>query len=163
MNSPNVSAQMVDSSHTAISAERVCSLLVSRRLLSQAKAKEILKRRTVLKQKLEELHQRKGHTGVNGSAHGITIIDIIASLKLTLPGDRRQLLDEEGVYKALAEAQLGREVPEKRRTQPCLHPSRLNCLIQQTKRRKYFSPLANPLVTISIGVAGLALLWSKRG
>jgi general secretion pathway protein E len=94
---------MVDSPNTHLSAERVCQQLVSRQLLSEVKAAEILKHRKVLQEKLEDLRRRKGGPANNGSPHGVTIIDIIVSLKLSLPQDRKRLLDEEGIYKALAE------------------------------------------------------------
>jgi general secretion pathway protein E len=85
--------------------DRVCRLLISRQLLSEAKATEILKRKEALKEKLEDLRRRKSGGAPSGNGHeAITIIDVIASLNLTLPGDRTQRLDEEGIYRALADS-----------------------------------------------------------
>jgi general secretion pathway protein E len=95
---------MVVSTNDHLSAERVCHLLVSRQLLAKGKAAEILKRQKILAEKLEALRQRKGGQPSDDAHNTVTIIDIIASLKLTLPQDHKGILDEEGIYKALAEA-----------------------------------------------------------
>jgi general secretion pathway protein E len=101
-----VSPAMVDSTNAHLTANAVCGVLVSQQLLSEAQAAEILKRKKVLKEKLEALRQRKRgvKAPVDGSHNAVTIIDIIASLKLGVPGDKKRFLDEEGIYQALADA-----------------------------------------------------------
>lgn len=96
---------MVESINDHLSAEQVCRSLVTQQLLSEAQASEILKRKNVLKKKLEALRQRKGGpSSAEGAHNAVTIIDIIASLKLAVPKDKKRLLDEEGIYQALADA-----------------------------------------------------------
>jgi general secretion pathway protein E len=95
---------MVASTNAQLSSESVCQLLVSRQLLAEAKAADILKRKKVLAEKLDALRRRKGGHTSDGTQNAVTIIDIIASLKLSLPQDHKKVLDEERVYKALAEA-----------------------------------------------------------
>jgi general secretion pathway protein E len=87
-----------------LSDERVCQLLVSRQLLAKAQAADILKRKRILADKLEALRRRKGGQPSGAAQGSASIIDIIASLNLTLPQDRKRLLDEERIYKALAQA-----------------------------------------------------------
>jgi general secretion pathway protein E len=95
---------MVDFPTDQLSDDRVCQLLISRKMLSEAKATEILKREKVLKEKLAEVRRRKGGRDPSINGHdAVTIIDVIASLKLNLPGDRARYLDEEAIYRALAE------------------------------------------------------------
>jgi general secretion pathway protein E len=95
---------MVASTNAQLSSERVCQLLVSQQLLAEAKAADILKRKKVLAEKLDALRRRKGGYTTDGSQNAATIIDIIASLKLSLPQDSKNVLDEERIYKTLAEA-----------------------------------------------------------
>jgi general secretion pathway protein E len=101
MAAPNNGLASIDAQ---LSDDRVCQLLVSRQLLAEAKATEILKQKNVLAKKLELLHRRKGGQSSGGVHSAVTIIDIISSLNLTLPQDRKRLLDEERIYRALAEA-----------------------------------------------------------
>ena len=87
-------ATAVASIDAHLSDEKVCRLLVSRQLLAEAQAADILKRKKILADKLEALRRRKGGQ-LSGAAPGsVSIVDIIASLNLTLPQDRKRLLDE---------------------------------------------------------------------
>ena len=80
-----------------LSDEHVCQTLVQGKLLSQAHATEILKKREPLKKKLAKQVTDQG-------AGTITIIDVIASLKIKRLDNPSLTLDEEHIYQMLAQA-----------------------------------------------------------
>ncbi len=80
-----------------LSDEHVCQTLVQGKLISQAHAKEILKKREPLRKKL-------ARQGTDQDAGTITIIDVIASLKIKRLDNPSLTLDEEYIYQMLAQA-----------------------------------------------------------
>ncbi|MDJ0784070.1 MAG: GspE/PulE family protein [Desulfosarcinaceae bacterium] len=93
---------MVANSSGHFSPERVCQLLIACSLLTEHKAAEILKRKEVLQEKLEAQRKRRNGHAWDGVNNAVSIVDILASLKLSIPNDRTRVLDEEAIYKALA-------------------------------------------------------------
>jgi len=89
-----------------LSDETICRILVQRQLISTAKAAEILKRKETLKKKLGE--QRNGHADPEAASSRIqtpmTMVDVIDALHLKQQGNPSLLLDEDTIYRALAEA-----------------------------------------------------------
>ena len=79
-----------------LSDEHVCRTLVQVSLISQAQAQEILKKREPLKQKLAKQLAAK-------DAGTISIIDVIDSLNIKRPDNPSLPLDEEHIYKMLAQ------------------------------------------------------------
>jgi len=88
-----------------LSAERVCSILLKRGLISKEQKEEIFKEKDTLRQKLEKLQMIRGASGGSSSRimNPITIIDIISFLKLDRKDDPTRELDEETIFQALAE------------------------------------------------------------
>jgi len=85
-----------------LSAQNVCQALLNKSLIVSSQAKEILKKKEVLKSRLEKQRNRKlaSGTGVIGP---VTIVDVIASLNLECPGDDSRVIDEEIIFQALAD------------------------------------------------------------
>lgn len=85
-----------------LSAQNVCQALLNKSLIVSGQAKEILKKKEILKSRLEKQRNRKlaSGTGVIGP---VTIVDVIASLNLECPGDDSRVIDEEIIFQALAD------------------------------------------------------------
>ena len=85
-----------------LSAQNVCQALLNKSLIVSSQAKEILKKKEILKSRLEKQRNRKlaSGTGVIGP---VTIVDVIASLNLECPGDDSRVIDEEIIFQALAD------------------------------------------------------------
>jgi general secretion pathway protein E len=79
-----------------LSDESVCKALVQSRLLSQAQAREIFKKREPLKKKLARQVADK-------DASTVTIIEVIDSLNIKRTDNPSLPLDEEHIYKVLAQ------------------------------------------------------------
>lgn len=88
-----------------LSAQRVCSILLKRGLISKEQKEEIFKKKDALRQKLEKLQMIRDASGGSSSRimNPITIIDIISFLKLDRKDDPTRELDEETIFQALAE------------------------------------------------------------
>ena len=87
------------------SPEEVCRVLLARGLITEAQRREILSRRRELTRKLERLGVmgRAPHAGKPGAQEHITIVDVISVLNLDRADDPEKVLDEEGIYQALAD------------------------------------------------------------
>jgi len=85
-----------------LSAQNVCQALLNKSLIVSSQTKEILKKKEILKSRLEKQRNRKlaSGTGVIGP---VTIVDVIASLNLECPGDDSRVIDEEIIFQALAD------------------------------------------------------------
>ncbi len=86
-------------------ADTVCKILVKNRLLAGNRAKEILRQKDALLEKLEKLRQKKyeNTTAAELINNSLTIVDAITSLKLNRMDNPALPLDEETIYQALAQ------------------------------------------------------------
>jgi general secretion pathway protein E len=85
-------------------ADTVCKLLVQNKLLAANRAKEILRQKGALLEKLEKVRE-KNYQNTPAAAlisNPLTIVDVIASLNLSRLDSPNLPLDEETIYKALA-------------------------------------------------------------
>ena len=87
------------------SAPNICGILVRKRLLTKAKAKEILEKKDTLTRELDKRRRIKQEDSAPGPPAGgpASIIDVIASLNLERADDKARILDEEMIYQLLAE------------------------------------------------------------
>ena len=85
-----------------LSAQNVCQALLNKSFIASNQAKEILKKKEILKSRLEKQRNRK-HASVAGGIGHVTIVDVIASLNLECPGDDSRVIDEEIIFQALAD------------------------------------------------------------
>jgi len=83
--------------NTPLCDENVCRTLVQVKLLTEAQAREILKKREPLKKKMARQAPEK-------DASAITMIDIIDALNIRQPDNPALAIDEEHIYQALAKA-----------------------------------------------------------
>lgn len=86
-------------------AEAVCSMLLKRGILSSGQTEEILRKRGLLKQKLERLRtmRQASTTSKSGAILPVDIIDVIAALNLDRADDPEQVVDEEIIFQNLAD------------------------------------------------------------
>ena len=96
---------MTKDSTSPLSAEKVCSILLKKGLISKEQKEEIFKKKDTLRQKLEKLQMIRDASGGPSSRiiNPITIIDIISFLKLERKDDPSKEVDEETIFQALAE------------------------------------------------------------
>jgi len=96
---------MTKDSTSPLSAEKVCSILLKKGLISKEQKEEIFKKKDTLRQKLEKLQMIRDASGGPSSRiiNPITIIDIISFLKLERKDDPIKEVDEETIFQALAE------------------------------------------------------------
>ena len=96
---------MTKGSTSPLSAEKVCSILLKKGLISKEQKEEIFKKKDTLRQKLEKLQMIRDASGGPSSRiiNPITIIDIISFLKLERKDDPTKEVDEETMFQALAE------------------------------------------------------------
>ncbi|UCH19689.1 MAG: type II/IV secretion system protein [Deltaproteobacteria bacterium] len=80
----------------------VCTTLVKRGLLSPDKAKEILVKQPAIKKKLEKQRGGPQKRSVSGN-NSVTIVDVIASMKLGRKDGQPGMLDEDAVFQVLAQ------------------------------------------------------------
>jgi general secretion pathway protein E len=87
-----------------LKAEWVCKLLIRDKLLSVDKAKEILRKKNGLLQKLEKQREKKNSNtpDVNRINSSLNIVDAIISLNLKRLDNPSLPLDEETIFKAIA-------------------------------------------------------------
>ncbi|MFZ1984111.1 MAG: GspE/PulE family protein [Desulfatitalea sp.] len=85
-------------------AELVCQVLIQNKMLAPASAKEILRKKEALLQKLEKVRLKKYENTPSAEliSNPLTIIDVIASLNLTRLDNPGLPLDEETIYQTLA-------------------------------------------------------------
>lgn len=95
---------MENFSKNAFQAEVVCQTLVQNKLLATATAKEILRKKDVLIQKLEKIREKKyeNTAAIELINNPVTIVDVIASLKLSRLDKPGLPLDEETIFETLA-------------------------------------------------------------
>jgi general secretion pathway protein E len=86
-------------------AELVCQILVKKKMLAASSAQEILRKQHGLIQKLERIRQKKyAHIPASEAiSNPVTIVDVLASLKLSRLDNPVLPLDEETIFKLLAE------------------------------------------------------------
>jgi general secretion pathway protein E len=96
---------MTKDSTSPLSAEKVCSILLKKGLISKEQKEEIFKKKDTFRQKLEKLQMIRDASGGPSSRiiNPITIIDIISFLKLERKDDPTKEVDEETIFQALAE------------------------------------------------------------
>ncbi len=85
-------------------ADAVCKVLVKKRLLAANRAREILRQKDALLEKLEKLRQKK-HENTPAAeliSNPLNIVDVINTLKLSRLDNSSLPLDEETIYQALA-------------------------------------------------------------
>jgi general secretion pathway protein E len=89
---------------SSLKAEWVCKLLIRDKLLSVDKAKEILRKKTGLLQKLEKQREKKNSGTPDASRINIplNIVDAILSLNLKRLDNPSLPLDEETIFQAIA-------------------------------------------------------------
>jgi len=85
------------------SPERVCQILLTSGLISPDQKKEILKKQEPLQGKLEK-RGRADATSIDRATNRITIIDVIAALKMQRHDAPEKVLDEDTICQALAGA-----------------------------------------------------------
>jgi general secretion pathway protein E len=95
---------METNSKNPFQAEFICQLLTQNKMLAPASAKEILRKKEALLQKLEKVRIKKYENTPSAEliSNPLTIIDVIASLNLTRLDNPGLPLDEETIYQALA-------------------------------------------------------------
>jgi general secretion pathway protein E len=79
----------------------VCTALAKRGVISRDKAKGILTKQATVRKKLEKQTARKQKEGV-ADANSVTIVDVIASMKLGREDGQPGFLDEDAVFEVLA-------------------------------------------------------------
>ena len=96
---------MKKDSISPLSAEKVCSILLKKGLISKEQKEEIFKKKNTLRQKLEKLQMIRDASGGPSSRiiNPVTIIDIISFLKFERKDDPTRELDEETIFQALAD------------------------------------------------------------
>jgi general secretion pathway protein E len=84
--------------------ETICKVLVASKLLTSGKAKEILRQKDGLLQKLEKIRQKKLEDTPEAELinNPVTIIDVIVSLNMKREDNPELPLDEETIYQTLA-------------------------------------------------------------
>ncbi len=92
-------------SNNPFSTKNICHILVKKNLLSEVRVKEILKKKDIIKKKLEK---HKEPVFSSNSSHleivnPVTIIDVIVSMNLSRPDKQTVILDEDAIFYALAE------------------------------------------------------------
>jgi general secretion pathway protein E len=93
---------MPNNNQNLLSAQNICQALLNKSLIKSIQAKEILKKKEILKSRLEKQRNRKNASG-DRNISSVSIIDVIASLNLECPGPVSRVIDEEIIFQALAE------------------------------------------------------------
>ncbi|MGB2927389.1 MAG: GspE/PulE family protein [Desulfobacterales bacterium] len=93
---------MPNNNQNLLSAQNICQALLNKSLIKSIQAKEILKKKEILKSRLEKQRNRKNASG-DRNISPVSIIDVIASLNLKCPGPDARVIDEELIFQALAE------------------------------------------------------------
>lgn len=93
---------MPNNNQNLLSAQNICQALLNKNLIESIQAKEILKKKEILKSRLEKQRNRKNASG-DRNISSVSIIDVIASLNLECPGPVSRVIDEEIIFQALAE------------------------------------------------------------
>jgi general secretion pathway protein E len=93
---------MPNNNKNLLSAQSICQTLLNKCLISSIQAKEILRKKEILKSRLEKKQNHNNNDGARNNNH-ISIIDVIASLNLVCPGADSIVIDEEIIFQALAE------------------------------------------------------------
>ena len=91
-------------SKNVFKSDLVCKILIQYKLLATSRAKEILRKRDTLFKRLEELKAQKYEQSETKELinNPITIVDVIASLKLNRLDNPGLPLDEETIFETLA-------------------------------------------------------------
>jgi general secretion pathway protein E len=93
---------MPNNNNSLLSAQNICQALLNKSLIESVQAKEILKKKEILKSRLEKQRNRKTASG-DRNINPVSIVDVIASLNLKCPGPDARVIDEELIFQALAE------------------------------------------------------------
>lgn len=89
--------------HKRLEPKKICQELIHQGLITRHQAKEILKKKDRIQQKLEKRLNKNRDEGTEGEIP-VTIIDVISALNLRRADDPEKNIDEECVYQFLAEA-----------------------------------------------------------
>lgn len=88
----------------SLSSHYICQVLRQKGLLSANQLKTVLGREDDEKKRLERIYQKEIEQLKKGRIrHGVTIVDVIAALKLKLPKNPKHILDEELIMRTVAE------------------------------------------------------------
>ncbi len=89
-----------------ISDDNVCRFLLKEGLITEAQHRDIQVKKKQIRSKLEKIRAiRRASSGSKTRVgNPVTIIDIISSLELEVPGDPSRVLDEETIFQSLASA-----------------------------------------------------------
>lgn len=89
-----------------LSARHVSAVLINKGLVSKAKIKEVLGKETAFRKELEKRRDMAvgPHSAENRQTSPVTFVDILNSLNLVRADDESKILDEDLIYKVLAEA-----------------------------------------------------------
>lgn len=93
---------MPNNNRNLLSAKSICQALLNKNLIESIQVKEILKKKEILKARLEKQRNRKNASG-DRTISSVSIIDVIASLNLECPGPDSKVIDEEIIFQTLAE------------------------------------------------------------
>lgn len=90
----------------AFRADHVCKVLIQKKMLAPASAKEILRKKDVLLEKLESVRAKKyaNTPAAELIDNRLTIVDVITTLNLSRVDNPALPLDEETIYQALAKS-----------------------------------------------------------
>jgi len=85
-------------------ADLVCQMLIKNRLLSQADARELFRKKDILLEKLEQIRHKKydNTPAAELISNPLNIVDVIVSLKMNRMDNPNLPLDEEVIYQTLA-------------------------------------------------------------
>jgi general secretion pathway protein E len=87
------------------STQAVCAVLVKQGLITENQSKAILRKEYSFREKIERIRTFRRHSETSGAAatNSVSVIDVIDSLHLKRADDQARHLDEEMIYKALAD------------------------------------------------------------
>jgi general secretion pathway protein E len=93
---------MPNNNQSLLSAKNICQALLNKRLIEFAQAEEILKKKEILKSRLEKHRNRKNASG-DRNINPVSIVDVIASLNLKCSGPDARIIDEDLIFQVLAQ------------------------------------------------------------
>ena len=88
---------MPNNNNSLLSAQNICQALLNKSLIESVQAEEILKKKEILKSRLEKQRNRKNASG-DRNINPVNIVDVIASLNLKCPGPDARIIDEELIF-----------------------------------------------------------------
>ncbi len=88
------------------SSRNICKILVSGGLLTSEQARDLLRREQKVKSEIYQCSKKVSFQGISRTEalERMTLIDVIVHLKIEAAGNPAQILDEDRIYRALAES-----------------------------------------------------------